>query len=524
MGSEPDTGNDHGLAAALAAHPDARVTAITPDGQFCPMPPELAGDHEVLAADSIFDLISQSGWGKIGAGWLRVLEYGSHVGSNVTVDGEEVSILSFDVRERFGVIVVLMISDAAVGNEAEDEQRPVTSRFGTYQRDAIANVTGADEGARGLLGWTPEDLVDVAAADLIHPDDQANSLENWLNTLSSPPDRPQRWRGRHRHRDGTYRWIEFTNTNRMEDLDHIVSEMMDISEEMAAAAELQEQKELLARLNEALPLGVCQIDRDRRMVYANHQLFELLERPPSDDLAAALADVTPEDRPMLDDALAAVLGEGEGRSLEIRLYPAGGGERHCLTNLGALHDPGGDITGAVICVSDITEATILRRQLEVRATFDQLTGCHNRTATMAELARALTRGGGTAAMFIDLDRFKPVNDMLGHAAGDDLLVAVAERLRTLVRDGDVVGRVGGDEFLIVCPDLAWADDAMPIARRIASTLCEPIQLGGMTVRIGASVGVAWSDAPDATPDSLVAAADDAMYRSKRGGRSEAILA
>jgi diguanylate cyclase (GGDEF)-like protein len=146
---------------------------------------------------------------------------------------------------------------------------------------------------------------------------------------------------------------------------------------------------------------------------------------------------------------------------------------------------------------------------------------------MASLDRAMAGrvpGGGTAVIFIDLDRFKPVNDELGHAAGDELLVTVAARLNNMVRDGDLVGRIGGDEFLVVCPRASGPQAAIDIAERITDGLGDPFVLHRGTVTIGASVGVAWTDAPDATPDSLVAAADDAMYRSKRSGASEVVLA
>jgi diguanylate cyclase (GGDEF)-like protein/PAS domain S-box-containing protein len=529
MGSDDDAADDYGLAAALKAHPDALITGITEDGQFCPLPEALGATQAILGGTSVFELVPQHEWASIGAGWLRVLQHGNHVGTVVTNEGERVSLLTYDAREHYGMVVMLMVPNATLGEASTDDQRPVVARFGIYHRDALATIVGMDEGAEGLLGWSVDDLVGVAANDLIHPDDQANGLENWLATLAAP-GQARRWRGRHRHKDGTYRWIEFTNTNRMETAGHVVSEMMDVSEEMATAEALREQRELLARLNEALPLGVCQIDRDWNVVYANNQLYDLVGRDPGEDLATALADVAGDDLPKLTAAVESVLGAGPDHNFELRLHLESGTERVCLVNLRALRDADDAITGAVVCVSDITEATVLRRELEIQATVDPLTGCQNRAATMTALRRAMHAGPGTgpgpgtAAVFIDLDRFKPVNDELGHAAGDELLVTVARRLHALVRDGDTVGRVGGDEFLVVCPKTAGAATAMRIGERIAAELAQPFKLIGSTVTIGASVGVAWTDSPDATADSLVATADAAMYRSKRAGRSQAVLA
>ena len=125
-------------------------------------------------------------------------------------------------------------------------------------------------------------------------------------------------------------------------------------------------------------------------------------------------------------------------------------------------------------MSDVTDGAQLRRELEIRASVDQLTSCLNRAATLDLLATVLARDEpterGTAVAYIDLDRFKPVNDRFGHAAGDRLLVAVAERLRLAVRGCDSIGRLGGDEFLVICPGVEGASTAIEIGERLAAVL------------------------------------------------------
>ena len=125
-------------------------------------------------------------------------------------------------------------------------------------------------------------------------------------------------------------------------------------------------------------------------------------------------------------------------------------------------------------------------------------------------------GRGNAVVFIDLDRFKAVNDDLGHAAGDRLLVEVADRLRSTLRDGDRVGRFGGDEFLVICPGVDSADQAREIAERIATVLTSTVDIGSRSVTLRASVGVAWTT-EHLEADTLIAWADSAMYESKRIG-------
>ena len=136
----------------------------------------------------------------------------------------------------------------------------------------------------------------------------------------------------------------------------------------------------------------------------------------------------------------------------------------------------------------------VRQELEHRATFDPLTLCHNRASVLSTLEHELERGGAitTGVVYVDLDRFKPVNDRMGHAAGDELLVLVAERLRHASRDSDVAGRLGGDEFLIVLREIPGADMAMRAAGRICEALCDTFELSSGKVELGASIGVACS--------------------------------
>jgi diguanylate cyclase (GGDEF)-like protein len=157
-----------------------------------------------------------------------------------------------------------------------------------------------------------------------------------------------------------------------------------------------------------------------------------------------------------------------------------------------------------------------------QALHDALTGLPNRLLVAESLEQSLERsarsGAEVAVLFIDLDRFKLINDSRGHAAGDELLVTVAERLRCVVRPYDVVARFGGDEFVIVCEDVAAAYEASVLAERILTTLREPVLVGGQEVFLSASVGIAVADG-SGSPSSLLRDADAAMYRAKEKGRN-----
>ena len=171
----------------------------------------------------------------------------------------------------------------------------------------------------------------------------------------------------------------------------------------------------------------------------------------------------------------------------------------------------------------------LTRALRHAALHDPLTGLSNRAAFFAELDAAIRASDSPApdvgqdaprpvvVVSIDLDGFKPVNDRLGHAAGDDVLVAVAERLRSHVRDPDLVARLGGDEFCILCRGLDDTATATRFAERIVAALSEPVITRAGVVRVGASVGLAVSEAGDVSGGMLLEAADHAMYRAKADG-------
>ena len=178
--------------------------------------------------------------------------------------------------------------------------------------------------------------------------------------------------------------------------------------------------------------------------------------------------------------------------------------------------------------SSLSQREEFRRRLTHEASHDSLTQLANRKASLAQLNRGLARaqrtGATLAIMFVDLDDFKDVNDKYGHAAGDTVLCAVGERLVTAVREGDHVGRLGGDEFLIVAEPIAGAAEAVALAERIAETVGRPISIGSASVRVTVSVGLALADEHTTlTGDELLRDADLAVYKAKELGRSRVEL-
>jgi diguanylate cyclase (GGDEF)-like protein/PAS domain S-box-containing protein len=173
------------------------------------------------------------------------------------------------------------------------------------------------------------------------------------------------------------------------------------------------------------------------------------------------------------------------------------------------------------------ERQLATEALEHRALHDELTGLPNRTLLLDRIRIALSRSArdrtNVAVLFVDLDRFKHVNDTLGHAAGDSVLCQAATRLQRVLRAGDTVGRLGGDEFLMVCSDIDGPVDAMTVAQRVWECLQPPMLHDGRELMVRASIGVALAEDAEIAPEAIVRDADHAMYRAKERGRDAIAL-
>jgi diguanylate cyclase (GGDEF)-like protein/PAS domain S-box-containing protein len=270
------------------------------------------------------------------------------------------------------------------------------------------------------------------------------------------------------------------------------------------------------------PIGLAYLDADLRYVRVNDALVELTGRAAEHFVGRTVGEVEPDVADSLEPRLRHVFATGEP---VVGLPLADEEGRHFLLSYYPVHGAG-RIVGLGASLVDVTELREAEARMAVLATTDPLTGLPNRRMLVDQLDLALVRarrqGHGVALLSVDLDRFKEVNDTLGHAFGDDVLAEVAKRLRAGARATDVVARMGGDEFVVLLADLPLADAesvANGVRDRILGELGHVVPVGPIEVRVPASVGVAVYPDAASDADGLLALADRAMYRRKREARA-----
>lgn len=525
------------VLAALLDKPGTVLFAMASDGVMVPMPPSVGVPAaSVMAAPTdratVIDVVVPTDSMTVVGAWERGREHGVAMGTvRLRSDPYTSMTLTFlDTREEHGVVLgALDVVEDQAGEHTPEAlhelavaRRPRTS---SVRKSTLAVITDVDDRTTRMLGWTREQMIGTRSSEFIHPDDQQRAIANWMELLSRRDS--QRVRLRHRCADGRWMWLELENQYQPADDPAdavIVTQMSDVSDEMAAHEALQQRERLLRRVAESLPIGILQLGTDGGLVYANARLARLLGLPVISGAQDLVSAVRADDQEALRAALAQTLEQGTDSEIEVVLDRTGTAKKRvCAVTLAALSDREG-APGALLSVTDVTDSVRMREELTARATFDVLTGCHNRASTMAILEQALLADdvGSTGVIFVDLDKFKPVNDRLGHDAGDELLALTAERLARVLRRDDIVGRIGGDEFLVVSRGLEGPDSALAMGHRVREALEGPAVLSVGPVELCASIGVACSrPGDDAT--ALTKRADRAMYLSKQQGSGQPLL-
>jgi diguanylate cyclase (GGDEF)-like protein/PAS domain S-box-containing protein len=380
-----------------------------------------------------------------------------------------------------------------------------------------------------LLGWSVDELVGTAGFDTIHPDD-LGALADGLGAQLNEGLEPRPIEYRQRCKDGSWIWLEATARQLPISLGlaAVIVNSRDVSERRRADDAARETENRFRSAFAASPLGIAFADLDGRFTWVNQALAETLgESEPrllelglsdfsaGDDLEYELRQI---DR-LLSGEIASFSSEKQyehtdGRTLWTRLH------------LSLVRDADGAPSQLLCQLEEITERKQRELILTHDAIHDPLTGLLNRAGLRVHVDLAWadrSNDAPVAVLFGDLDGFKNVNDTLGHDAGDEVLVQVAERLRSAVRSSDVVARWGGDEFVVLCPSIENVDYATNVAERVHRALEAPFRVGPGLAEIGISIGVAL-DTGQPLPDLLIKDADAAAYRAKEQGRNQVVVA
>ncbi|MDP8969251.1 MAG: EAL domain-containing protein [Actinomycetota bacterium] len=372
-------------------------------------------------------------------------------------------------------------------------------------------------------GYSRDEFLAMTIAD-IRPHDDVEAL---LRCLSEGEQGVCHDGGvwRHRRKDGSIIEVHITSSaltvaGRAARL--VVAE--DVTEQRRADAEREGEQRFRSVFAHA-PVAAATVSGEGRFLQVNAALCELTGYSETELLSRTLTLIAhPDDVAAAAQTVMQVLGDHHARAhVELRLVRRDARVVAVLVAASAVHGGSGQAQYVIVALQDITERKAAEDRLAHRALHDSLTGLPNRELFVDRLDQALRRlerrDACLAVLFVDLDRFKLVNDSLGHAAGDQVLVAVAARLRAVLRPHDTIARFGGDEFTILCEDLTEQEAVHDIARRILDAVAAAESVDGQKVFLSASVGVAVSASGDVAGEVLLRDADSAMYRAKERGRN-----
>ena len=508
----------------LLRHPDSRVFAFDPNGAHSVATPaavlEIGG--EPIDAETPLDIIESSSHGPAVAAFEHARRNGRGTASVAMVDHSDSYWLEiYNLEEGFACFVAVLVPfDAA--DTTDMPQASLAPIRTTYDLGVTGTVLAIGPDFTEMLGWRAKEIVGKSSLDFIHPDDHEAGIVSWIELLGREHS-STRLRQRFKTSGGDWIWCEETNHNHLSDEPSVVlCEIVDVSREMAAHSALERREQLLERLSQALPTGFLYIeDGDETPATLCNDQWKVLTGLDGEggvaELLSALEDPIPAREATkravgegidcdLDVTFAKRLGECQYGTLHLR--PMTTNERH---------------VGILITLDDVTRLRTYQLQLADQTRRDPLTGIYNRLGIEAALEASLAESrddSEMAVLFIDLDRFKAINDTHGHAIGDHVLELVAKRIDDLLRADDAVGRIGGDEFLVALGSATSLTDAELVADRIQRAIPALADLIPADIELSASIGVALTQ-PNDDFDTLLRRADGAMYEAKRakaGGR------
>jgi diguanylate cyclase (GGDEF)-like protein/PAS domain S-box-containing protein len=285
---------------------------------------------------------------------------------------------------------------------------------------------------------------------------------------------------------------------------------------------VRSSRKALTQVIDTVPAMISASDGNGRIVFVNAYFTEFVNAKPGSLLGKRISDVIRSDKSQLGQNIhrSILANKGESASYEEQLTDSSGSQRAFLTTKTSLRELIGGVTGILTTSIDITERKQAENTLRHIGLHDTLTDLPNRRLLYERVQQEIDAEQGLfALLLIDLDRFKSVNDALGHAGGDRILQQVASRLIACVADDNLIARMSGDEFVVVQTKVKVAHDAEKLARHIIDSLSAPFLLDGRELKIGCTIGIALSPSDSRDVEKLLRYADLAMYQAKAEGRN-----
>lgn len=396
--------------------------------------------------------------------------------------------------------------------------------------DAQWTLHYVSEGCVELTGYRADELVGnraISCEQLTHEEDRLSVRRVILAAVIDG----SRYRVEYRIRckDGSEKWVLERGAGAIDERGERVLEgfIEDVTGQVASQRHLAEAEVRYRSIFENSVVGIFQTSADGHYLAANRALARIYGYASAQALVSSLCDIASRlyvDPGRRDEFARLIREQGQVSDFESEVYRADGRRIWIAENAHAVRDPAGELLYYEGTVEDISERRQYQVRLEHQATHDTLTGLPNRNLLEDRLnqAVALARriGGRAVVAFVDLDNFKFVNDSLGHAAGDALLVETARRLRDSVRGVDTVARYGGDEFVLILSDHASLNHAVSALERVKLAIRQPVLIAGHELRIDCSIGVSLYPEDGDDLQSLLRHADIAVHHAKEQGKGQ----
>lgn len=374
----------------------------------------------------------------------------------------------------------------------------------------------ANHAASGLLATASDGLEGRPVDEVVRPAGaEAGTVREWLR-----PQRSSRFGARAVAADGSERAVTVT-AQPAGDGEGSTSSWtlrMVVDDDDYLTARLHASEQRFTALAEHCPIPTFLSEVGTRLAHVNDAYSDLVGTPAEDLLGTGWTRyIDPADLPDVIACIERTLG-GEPADTPAHLTTAAGRRRIVHVRMAPITNPDRG-AGFVGTVEDVTERTVRERELSHQARHDPLTGLPNRTQLFEQLSELMADSADPlAVLFVDLDDFKAVNDSLGHDTGDMLLIQIGERLRRATRASDMVVRVGGDEFVVVCPGVGDIGIAAEVAGRLLAGITAEVRVGDAVIRPSGSIGVALRSRSHRGPHDILRDADTAMYEAKSSGK------